>query len=459
VEGNVVNSKPLVYLESTSDVVIVDAGQVILVNCNNITVKDLDLSYTGVGIELWQTNGSRLINNEVLGNDAEIDIGAGIVLELSDNNVLAENIVSDYYIGIVLYGSSNNSVTSNNASGNTEGIYLYYTLSSNNTLADNEVSNNNYCGIEIEGGSNNTISGNTALNNNAGIFLNWANNNKVMGNFISGNIYGIELYSNSGENLIYLNNFIGNEENVYSAYLSTDSTNIWNSPEEIIYTYDGNIYMNHLGNYWDDYAGSDADGDGIGDTPYPIDSDVDNYPLVEPFENYVTGVDISVVLQGGSRPPEGWEVPITIKFFSPGADVMTDTPIYECHCTTTKSDGTATCQCVGVMPDTYDITAQASNCPQCEKGNCTLTNFKRSVVISAPSTAVDMGILLAGDANCDGIINISDFGILAVSYMCTEGEPCYDCRVDFDCNGIINISDFGLLAVNYMEMSPIDISA
>jgi hypothetical protein len=169
-------------------------------------------------------------------------------------------------------------------------------------------------------------------------------------------------------------------------------------------------------------------------------------------------VDISVVLQGGSRPPEAWEVPITIKFFSPGADVMTDFPAYECHCTPTKSGDHAICRCIDIGPGTYDITAQASNCPECTEGNCTLMNVKRSVVISAPSTAVDMGTLLAGDANCDGIVNISDFGILAVAYMCTEGEPCYDCRADFDCNGIVNISDFGLLAVNYMKISPLDIS-
>jgi len=134
------------------------------------------------------------------------------------------------------------------------------------------------------------------------------------------------------------------------------------------------------------------------------------------------------------------------------------TPIYEFHLITTKSDDTAICQCIGVMPGTYDVTAQAFNCPQCSEGNCTLMNVKRAVVISTPSTAVNMGTLLAGDANCDGIINISDFGILAVSYMCTEGEPCYDCRADFDCNGIINISDFGLLAVNYMKMSPVNVS-
>ncbi len=159
-------------------------------------------------------------------------------------------------------------------------------------------------------------------------------------------------------------------------------------------------------------------------------------------------VDISVMLQGGSRPPEGWEVPITIKFFNPGADVMTGSPLYEFSLNTTKSDGMAISQCT-VAPGTYDVTVVSEH---------TLINVKRNVVISTPSTAVDMGTLLEGNANDDIIINISDFGILAVSYMKTEGEPGYDARADFDRNGIINISDFGLLAVNYMEMCPIDVS-
>ena len=67
------------------------------------------------------------------------------------------------------------------------------------------------------------------------------------------------------------------------------SPNYWNSTQCITYTYSGKTYTDYLGNYWSDYAGSDADGDGIGDTPYVIDGESDNYPLMEPFENYEIG--------------------------------------------------------------------------------------------------------------------------------------------------------------------------
>ena len=48
------------------------------------------------------------------------------------------------------------------------------------------------------------------------------------------------------------------------------STNIWDNGT--------------VGNFWDDYHGTDNNNDGIGDTPYVIDgNNQDNYPLVEPY--------------------------------------------------------------------------------------------------------------------------------------------------------------------------------
>jgi parallel beta-helix repeat protein len=236
VEDNTVNGKPLVYLEDASDYKVEDAGQVILVNCNNITVENLDLSNTSVGIELLNTEDSNIINNTV-----------------SSNN----------WVGIRLSSSSSNTITGNNVSNNKhDGIDLY--SSSNNTIRDNNASNNNWVGIDLSDSSNNSITGNNASNNN------WDS---------------IRLDSSSN-NTIYLNNFINNNNNA-DYYVSTD---IWNSPFEITYTYDGNAYTNYLGNYWDDYEGTDAEGDGIGDTPYSIDSKGDkndDYPLMKPNENYI----------------------------------------------------------------------------------------------------------------------------------------------------------------------------
>jgi len=101
VTNNTVNEKPLVYLENVNDYVVEDAGQVIAINSNNITIKDLNLSYASVGVEFWNTNNSKIINNTASNNCY------GIYLRYSSNNI-ANNTVSNNDDGICLDDSSNN---------------------------------------------------------------------------------------------------------------------------------------------------------------------------------------------------------------------------------------------------------------------------------------------------------------------------------------------------------------
>ena len=64
VEGNTVNSKPLLYLEGEKDLDIsTEAGQIILVSCQNITIHGQHIVDTDVGIELWDTRNVKIYDN------------------------------------------------------------------------------------------------------------------------------------------------------------------------------------------------------------------------------------------------------------------------------------------------------------------------------------------------------------------------------------------------------------
>jgi hypothetical protein len=161
-------------------------------------------------------------------------------------------------------------------------------------------------------------------------------------------------------------------------------------------------------------------------------------------------VSISVALQGDNRPDAEWAIPLTVKFFTPGADVFGDTPVYEFNVTTAKSaDGdTAVCEATGVAPGTYDITVQS---------DYTLMNIRKNVTISDPNTSVDMGTLLEGNASLDNRIDLDDFAILSMSWLSSEPQAEYNARADFDHNNLIDIADLCILATNWLSNSPVEI--
>lgn len=161
-------------------------------------------------------------------------------------------------------------------------------------------------------------------------------------------------------------------------------------------------------------------------------------------------VRIVVSLQGDDRPDEAWAVPLTVNFFTPGADVFGDTPVYEFNLTTARSteNNTAVCEATGIAPGIYDVTAQS---------DYTLMNIRKSVTISDPNTSLDVGTLLEGNASLDNRIDLDDFAIFSMSWLASEPQVEYDIRADFDRNGITNTADLCLLATNWLRTSPIEI--
>ena len=185
VEDNTVNGKPLIYFENLSDAAVIDdAGQVILVNCNNITVQGKNLSYAGVGIELWETNDSTISNNIASNNN-----WFGILI-LGSNNIAKDNNASNNFFGIAVFGGepANDIVSVNNIIENN--------TANNNTMEDYQGQGPSPCGIRLDA-SHNIMRGNRVSGNHIGIGVGSGpdgailTNNTVSRNHATNNIYGV----------------------------------------------------------------------------------------------------------------------------------------------------------------------------------------------------------------------------------------------------------------------------
>ena len=208
------------------------------------------------------------------GNRYKADsVAIGVDMTTGISNVTVKNFIIDGTSGF----------TYNPGHFNFFGILLYN--GSNVLLTNNSIINTNHLGvyvstvgINIVGGGSNKVIGNNVENNSDGLSFSDTQDNVVTENNVTANhgwllefTWGISFFDASN-NLIFNNNFNDNYDQYHGNYAqvgSEDSINLWD---------DGK-----MGNYWSDYTGIDANGDGIGDTPYEVDSkNTDRYPLINP---------------------------------------------------------------------------------------------------------------------------------------------------------------------------------
>jgi nitrous oxidase accessory protein NosD len=291
-------------------------------NCDDFKLLGVSITTTGGNIKI---NGSRI---QVTGDSIAADTSiAGSSIQVINNKFSPQeplngisvsgnfcNVSANQVVGALYVNGKNNIISSNDVKGDTS-ISVNDSLIQNNNLHDSgqmfTINGNNNVFfknvIDHYGfGPSITGSGNSFLLNNitrCGFAVSPGTGNSFYANYFYRNAWILDnTFPNSqssNESVFFDNNFVNNYN--YKVAVAPSAINCL-------------LDNGKQGNYWSDYQGTDVNNDGIGDSPYTLDSShVDHYPLMSPF-NFSTVSELV----------PNWLITSEIKLISPQNTEYTD---------------------------------------------------------------------------------------------------------------------------------------
>lgn len=239
-------------------------------------------TYCGIYMGYWASTAYRSRYNTISYNTCDQASNSILAQSSSHDNTIVHNTCING-AGITMSNCNFNYLAFNECIGS-GGDGFSLSMCNDNVIANNLSTLNNYGGIKISGsgaGHYNTLANNILTNNTyRAIYFSQVYDNIAAGNICSGNGNESVRFTYGGRNRFFLNSF--GHSTVYTGY---SSTNLGSTPTAMAY-FASPAHHNYMGNYYVHFTGTDTDGDGISETPYTTAYVIDNYPLMNPPDQY-----------------------------------------------------------------------------------------------------------------------------------------------------------------------------
>jgi nitrous oxidase accessory protein len=239
---------------------------------NVIRGIDLDLSLRGDGIRVWYSDNVTLDGNDV-------SFGRDTLIWYANHITIVNNHFHDDRYGLHFMYSGRADIENNVIENNNVGTYLMYSIGL--TMRGNTISysrGSSGYGLALKDMDEVVVENNVFLGNRSALYIDnspalYEGYNTFTNNLFAYNDVGMTMLPSVQRNIFQRNIFLENMQQAAVHGRGNLLGNVWQQ--------DG------VGNYWSDYIGYDADGDGVGDMSYRseklFDSLMDVHPSLRLF--------------------------------------------------------------------------------------------------------------------------------------------------------------------------------